>query len=225
MVEGMVFYKEYFDYLDDLTPEQFVELMRMIRDLRYYGKDTPVSNVEDRMVRIAWRAVRPSVAKSTRNAKDYQDRKKKKTKKVKKPVQPKTDTPPMDYKGYLEAKSKELLNNMTVSEKRVARWLDKNDISYVPQQPIMCFPQKGYIADFVLSDYKAIIEVDGETHNSDEAKEMDALRTKHLENRGYKVYRIENKYTQDEFINSKMSEIMGRVKADYEQRQISKKAS
>lgn len=73
--KGIVFFKEYFDYMDDLTPEQFFELMGMIRDLRYNDIDTPPESVSDRSVRLAWRALRPSVAKSARNAKDYENRK------------------------------------------------------------------------------------------------------------------------------------------------------
>lgn len=224
MTEGMVFFREYFDYLDDLTPEEFVELMKMIRDLRYNDKDTPVEEVEDRMVRLAWRAVRPSVLKSARNAKDYQNKKEKKKKKAKSNTTPatpklvekinKVQQENRSYEDWLREESKKKEENMTASEKRVAKWMDEHNILYIPQWPIVCFPKIGYIVDFYLSRHRAIIEVDGETHNSDEARERDALRTKHLESKGYKVYRIENRHTSKEYINSKMLEIMGRIEKE-----------
>lgn len=71
----MIFFEEYFDYMDDMTPEQYYQFMCLIRDLRYNSIDTDVNKVEDKVVRVAWRAVRPSVLKSMRNAKDYANRK------------------------------------------------------------------------------------------------------------------------------------------------------
>lgn len=73
--QGMIFFEEYFDYMDDMTPEQYYQFMCLIRDLRYNSIDTDVNEVEDKVVRVAWRAVRPSVLKSMRNAKDYANRK------------------------------------------------------------------------------------------------------------------------------------------------------
>jgi len=51
-----------------------------------------------------------------------------------------------------------------------------------------------YIADFRgKNQYKKhIIEIDGEYHNTPEQMEKDAIRTKHLETRGYIVHRISN---------------------------------
>ena len=134
----------------------------------------------------------------------------KKRKKKEKPIvtTPTEQTEYLNYEDYLKKKAEELSNNMTRAEKRVAKWLDDKGIQYIPQCPIMCYPRIGYIADFVLPDYNAIIEVDGETHNSEEAKEKDALRTKHLNNKGYRVYRIDNKHTKDEYINSAMADIV-----------------
>lgn len=77
MKKGMIFFEEYFDYMDDMTPEQYYQFMGLIRDLRYNGVDTNVNDVEDRIVRLAWRAVRPSIMKSLENAKGYEKRKEK----------------------------------------------------------------------------------------------------------------------------------------------------
>ena len=72
---GMMFFEEYFDYMDDMTPEQYYQFMGLIRDLRYNGVDTDANMVEDKIVRLAWRAVRPSVMKSLANAKHYGEKK------------------------------------------------------------------------------------------------------------------------------------------------------
>ena len=76
MVKGIVFFEEYFNFMDDLTPEQFCEFMRLIQNLRFKGIDTKVEDVEDRDVRLVWRSVRPSILKSRNNAKDYEKKNK-----------------------------------------------------------------------------------------------------------------------------------------------------
>lgn len=91
MAQGITFFKEYFDYMDDMTPEQYCKFMRMIRDLRFDGIDTLPEDVEDKVVRLAWRAVRPVVQKSTRNAKNYGDRKNK----TEKEEEPQDDSQPI----------------------------------------------------------------------------------------------------------------------------------
>lgn len=72
MVKGIVFFEEYFGYMDDMTPEQYCQFMGLIRDLRFSGADTDPNSIEDKVVRLAWRSVRPSVLKSTRNAVNYE---------------------------------------------------------------------------------------------------------------------------------------------------------
>lgn len=49
-----------------------------------------------------------------------------------------------------------------------------------------------YIADFVLTDHKIILEVDGPTYGDDDRIEYDAARTEWLEQKGYRVIRIGN---------------------------------
>ena len=69
---GILFFKEYFEYMDDFSPEQFYEFMGLIRDLRFNGIDTNPEEISDKYVRLAWRSVRPSIKKSAKNAKDHQ---------------------------------------------------------------------------------------------------------------------------------------------------------
>jgi len=47
-----------------------------------------------------------------------------------------------------------------------------------------------YITDFAANDPKLVIEIDGDTHNADD--EHDAIRTRYLEARGYRVQRYSN---------------------------------
>ena len=47
-----------------------------------------------------------------------------------------------------------------------------------------------YIADFAANDPKLVIEIDGDTHDSDGPR--DAVRTRHLEAQGYRVVRYSN---------------------------------
>ncbi|MDB5712078.1 MAG: hypothetical protein JWL96_4148 [Sphingomonas bacterium] len=53
-------------------------------------------------------------------------------------------------------------------------------------------PNGNAIADFVARSRKLIIEVDGDTHGSDEAVAKDAQRTARLEKQGYQVIRFSN---------------------------------
>lgn len=62
--------------MDDMTPEEFYEFMGLIRDLRFNGVDKKPEEIENKVVRLAWRATRPSIQKSAKNAKDHEKRKK-----------------------------------------------------------------------------------------------------------------------------------------------------
>jgi very-short-patch-repair endonuclease len=49
-----------------------------------------------------------------------------------------------------------------------------------------------YIADFVCLRARLVIEVDGDTHGTDEREELDAKRTEAIEQKGYRVIRFWN---------------------------------
>lgn len=72
-----MFFEEYFEYMDDMTAEQYYQFMKLIRDVRFKGCDKDPSEIDDKTVRLAWRAIRPSVLKSARNARDYRKNKEK----------------------------------------------------------------------------------------------------------------------------------------------------
>ncbi len=49
-----------------------------------------------------------------------------------------------------------------------------------------------YIADFICLKARLVIEVDGETHGTDQSPELDAKRTEEIELMGYRVIRFWN---------------------------------
>lgn len=69
-----------------MTPEEYYEFMTLIRNLRFKGIDTKPEDVENKYIRMAWRAVRPSVLKSTRNARAYENKKNKKQEQEQEPL-------------------------------------------------------------------------------------------------------------------------------------------
>lgn len=112
-------------------------------------------------------------------------------------------------RDWLINKARENRNNPTPSEKRVINWLDKHKIEYVFQKAFIC-NGKGYIVDFLIKD-KYILEVDGDSHNSEEAKIGDEIRTKLLEKGGYKVLRIRNEETVKGLIDTTMDKIFKEI--------------
>ena len=69
-----------------------------------------------------------------------------------------------------------------------------------------------YIADFVCLPARLVIEVDGDTHGSDEAQLRDAKRTEEVERAGFRVIRFWNDYvlndTDDGVAETILAELM-----------------
>lgn len=59
----------------------------------------------------------------------------------------------------------------------------------------------GYIADFYCQKYKLIIELDGDIHNTHEAKEYDEIREDYLKEQDYRVLRFSNKEVEENMEN------------------------
>lgn len=49
-----------------------------------------------------------------------------------------------------------------------------------------------YIADFYCPEFRLVIEIDGETHFTNDAREYDEIRTKYFECNGIRVVRFSN---------------------------------
>ena len=84
---------------------------------------------------------------------------------------------------------KELRKQMTKEERKL--WFEclrDYPVRFRSQEIIL-----DYIADFYCSRAKLIVELDGEQHADPVEKERDALRTRRIEQLGYKVIRIPNR--------------------------------
>ncbi|MEE9434238.1 MAG: endonuclease domain-containing protein [Sphingorhabdus sp.] len=108
-----------------------------------------------------------------------------------------TNSPPLQGRGRgwglsaerlaeLHKRAKEMRNNPTEPEKRLWRHLSRAQLAghKFRRQQVIGY----YIADFVCSARKLIVEVDGDTH--DETK--DRLRDNKLAEHGYRVIRVTN---------------------------------
>ena len=92
------------------------------------------------------------------------------------------------YNPNLKENARSLRKNMTIAEKKLWKeFLQLLDIPVLRQRPILDF-----IADFYIASTKLIIEIDGDSHFSQEGKEYDQIRTEKLESLGIKVIRFSN---------------------------------
>ena len=95
------------------------------------------------------------------------------------------------YNPVLRARASELRKNMTKAEaclwKYALRAGGVKAYGFHRQRPVL-----RYIADFFCSELMLIIEVDGPTHDTDEAEAYDDLRTARLEEVGFRVVRFTN---------------------------------
>ena len=98
------------------------------------------------------------------------------------------------YNPNLTAKARELRKNMTEAEKKLRyKFLQPLDIKVLRQQPI-----DKYIVDFYVASKKLVIEIDGDTHWTDDEIKYDEKRTKILNNLWLTVIR----FTNDEVYNN-----------------------
>ncbi len=91
---------------------------------------------------------------------------------------------------------RKLRKNMTLAEKilwRELRGKKLKSLRFRRQHPIGSF-----VVDFYCHEKKLVIELDGEVHDSNEAKQRDQSRTDALENFGLKVIRFRNEEVIDE---------------------------
>jgi very-short-patch-repair endonuclease len=66
----------------------------------------------------------------------------------------------------------------------------------------------GYIVDFYCQKYKLIIELDGEIHNTKEAREYDEVRDKFFKELGYTVLRFKNSEVEND-----TEKVLGEIKS------------
>lgn len=88
------------------------------------------------------------------------------------------------------ARAKELRKNMTPPERAlwaIVRAKRLGGVKFVRQAV-----RAPYIPDFAARSERLIVELDGDTHGTDEAQAYDARRTARLEAEGWRVLRIPN---------------------------------
>lgn len=94
----------------------------------------------------------------------------------------------LPYNKNLVPRAKELRKNMTLAEKKL--WYEYlRDFKYRVhrQRPI-----DNFIVDFYCSQLKLVIEIDGDSHYTENVQECDRQRTEILQGYGLKVIRFHN---------------------------------
>jgi very-short-patch-repair endonuclease len=101
----------------------------------------------------------------------------------------------LPYNPNLIDRAKELRKNLTPAEKKL--WYDYlRNFKYrvLRQRPIDHF-----IVDFYCPSLKLVIEVDGDSHFTEEAEAADRERTQQLEDYGIRVIRFTNQEVLKDF--------------------------
>jgi very-short-patch-repair endonuclease len=101
----------------------------------------------------------------------------------------------LPYNSTLIARARELRKNMTAAEKKLwYGYLRTFKFKVFRQRPIDHF-----IVDFYCPSLKLVIEIDGDSHFTDEGKEYDRERTQRLEGYGLRVVRFTNQQVLQDF--------------------------
>lgn len=103
----------------------------------------------------------------------------------------------------LSDRRKELRKNPTPQEEKLWWYLrdERLGVKFRRQHSV-----SGYILDFFCKEKRLVIELDGEVHESKEAREYDEVRNKFLESLDYKVVRFWNSEI-DKDINKVLAKI------------------
>jgi|SRR3989344_2758605 len=89
----------------------------------------------------------------------------------------------------LADRRKELRTNQTPQEEKLWWYLRGKQLGYKFRRQHSI---GGYILDFYCPEKKLIVELDGEVHDTQEAKEYDQVRDKFFTELNYKVLRFKN---------------------------------
>jgi len=94
----------------------------------------------------------------------------------------------LPYNQKLIPIAKELRKNPTPAEKKLWQYFQRN----FPFRVLRQRPIDNFIVDFYCAALKWVIEVDGESHFTEQGKQYDAERTNILQGYGLKVVRFTN---------------------------------
>jgi very-short-patch-repair endonuclease len=99
-----------------------------------------------------------------------------------------TQTPYIPYNPILKERAREMRNAMTASEKKLwFEFLRGHHLRWLRQKPL-----GNYIVDFYCSERQIVVEVDGDSHFTEDAQEYDAQRTAFLQVHGLQIIRFTN---------------------------------
>lgn len=95
--------------------------------------------------------------------------------------------------NFLNIHSKRMINNPTKWELQIRKTLSDLHYNFKAQVPYITKKLKGYIIDFLLTDYNIILEIDGKsTHSSKTQIKKDNKRTRDLKREGFAIIRLWN---------------------------------
>lgn len=126
------------------------------------------------------------------------------------------------YNPALTERARQLRNNMTIGEAALWNELKQNKLGFDfdRQRPIGSF-----IVDFYCKDLMLAIEVDGDSHSSDEAKRYDQSRQEQLEALGVRFLRFDDLKVRNEtdkvveeikyWIEDQKHNLVGRITSPY----------
>ena len=98
-----------------------------------------------------------------------------------------------NLQNFLNIHSKRMINNPTKWELQIRKTLSDLHYNFKTQVPYITKKGKGYILDFLLTDYNLIIEIDGKsTHSSKAQVRKDNIRSKNLKKEGFHILRLMN---------------------------------
>jgi very-short-patch-repair endonuclease len=92
------------------------------------------------------------------------------------------------YRKTLKGRAQSLRRNPTPAERKL--WYEF--LRDLPEKFTRQKPLGSYVADFYCSQHLLAIELDGDSHYTDQAKAYDAKRTSMLETKGIRVLRFTN---------------------------------
>ncbi|MEH2259109.1 endonuclease domain-containing protein [Nostoc sp.] len=115
----------------------------------------------------------------------------------------------LPYNPKLIERAKELRKNMTPAEKKLwYEYLRNFKFRVLRQRPINHF-----IVDFYCPTLQVAIEIDGDSHFTDECQDYDIERTRILEGYGLKIIRFTNSQVFNQF-DSVCEQIKGLIPLD-----------
>jgi very-short-patch-repair endonuclease len=102
------------------------------------------------------------------------------------------------YKDYLKPLARKLRKDMTLSEILLWQEIRKKSLGVQFHRQV---PIDNYIVDFYCHELKLAIEIDGNSHNSDDAFEKDIIRQSKLEKLGVIFIRFDNEEVKNDMNN------------------------